>query len=72
MAEPIAKAGIPVLLLYGGKDSVVPPTRNCERFIEKFKKAGGRIEVVRHGEYAHHPHGLDVDEQDRFVMFFGK
>ena len=72
MAEPIAKAGISVLLLYGGKDAVVPPTRNCERFIEKFKKAGGRIEVVRRGEYAHHPHGLDVDEQDRFVMFFGK
>lgn len=59
MAGAIAKAGIPVLLLYGGKDKVVPPERNCELFLARFKAAGGRIRAVRRAAYGHHPHGAD-------------
>ena len=62
MAERIAAADIPVLLLYGGVDAVVPPTRNCEPFAKRFKAAGGDITVVKRGLYAHHPHGVEVDE----------
>jgi len=69
-AAPIAKAGIPVLLLYGGKDGVVPPAKNCELFARRFREAGGKITVERRGEYGHHPHGLEMDEQQRFVDFF--
>ncbi|MGN0846378.1 MAG: alpha/beta hydrolase [Kiritimatiellia bacterium] len=69
-AEPIAKAGIPILLLYGGADAVVPPGPNCELFAKRFKDFGGVIRVQRRGGYGHHPHGLEVDEQQQFVDFF--
>ena len=71
LATPIAKAGIPIFLLYGGKDRVVPPKRNCELFVERFRAAGGTISIERRDDFAHHPHGLEVDEQQRFVDFFG-
>lgn len=70
MYEPIAKAGIPVLLLYGGSDATVPPSGNCLRFAESFKSAGGDIEIVAREHYGHHPHGLEIDEQQKFVDFF--
>ncbi len=62
MAERLASAKIPVLLLYGGVDAVVPPARNCEPFAGRFKAAGGDITVVKRGLYAHHPHGVEIDE----------
>jgi len=69
-AEPIAKAGIPILLLYGGADEVVPPARNCELFVKRFQSFGGKIKVQKRGSYGHHPHGLEVNEQQQFVDFF--
>ena len=54
----IAKAGIPILLLYGGADTVVVPKENCEIFAERFKAAGGDITVFRRPTYGHHPHGF--------------
>ena len=59
MAPSVAKAGIPILLLYGGKDVVVPPKTSCEPFIERFKAAGGNISVTCRPTYGHHPHGED-------------
>jgi len=47
MADKLAATKIPVLLLYGGVDAVVPPARNCEPFAERFKAAGGDITVVK-------------------------
>jgi len=70
MYEPIAKAGIPILLIYGGADTTVPPLENCLRFANSFKSAGGNIEIVARKHYGHHPHGLEVDEQQKFVDFF--
>lgn len=70
MYEPIAKAGIPILLVFGGADTIVPPNENCIRFADAFKAAGGNIEIVARKLYGHHPHGLDVDEQQKFVDFF--
>ena len=69
-ATPIAKAGIPILLLYGGKDSVVPPVLNSEIFAPRFKSAGGSIRVVRRDAYEHHPHGVETDS-NVIVDFFG-
>ena len=59
MAAKVAAAKIPVLLLYGGADGVVPPKRNCELFIPRFQAAGGDIRVVKRSSFGHHPHGLD-------------
>ena len=70
MYEPSAKAGIPILLVFGGADTIVPPNENCIRFADAFKAAGGNIEIVARELYGHHPHGLDVDEQQKFVDFF--
>ena len=58
LADKIAKAKIPVLLLYGGADTVVPPAKNCEIFIPRFKAAGGNIKVFKRDMYGHHPHGF--------------
>ncbi|MBR5549119.1 MAG: alpha/beta fold hydrolase [Kiritimatiellae bacterium] len=58
LADKIAKAKIPVLLLYGGADTVVPPSKNCEIFIPRFKAAGGNIKVFKRDMYGHHPHGF--------------
>ena len=69
MAEPVAKAGIPILLRYGGQDQTVPPAKNCEIFVPKFKAAGGRIEVIRDGMYGHHPHGFEIDSP-KLIDFF--
>jgi pimeloyl-ACP methyl ester carboxylesterase len=71
-AGPIAKAGIPVLILYGGVDTVVPPEKNCIRFAEAFEKAGGDLTIERRGRYGHHPHGVEPNEVQRIVNFFDR
>ena len=70
MAESLAKTGIPVLLLYGGQDQTVPPASNCELFAQRFKSAGGRLEVEKRALFGHHPHGMDPDKTARIVNFF--
>ena len=69
-AAPIAKAGIPVLCVYGGKDGVVPAEKNILRFADDFEKAGGHLKLWRDNRRGHHPHGLDLGEQRVFVNFF--
>ena len=70
MAEKIAAAKIPILLLYGGQDQTVPPALNCERFVARFKAAGGDAQVEKRGLFGHHPHGLDPNKTGRIVKFF--
>ena len=70
LAEPIAKAGIPVLILYGGQDMVVNPALNCERFVPAFKNAGGDIRVEKRDLYGHHPHGFEHGDIPRIVEYF--
>jgi len=72
MADKIAAAKIPVLLLYGGQDQTVPPYLNCELFAARFKKAGGEMIVNARKLFGHHPHGLDPDKTQQIVDFFTK
>ncbi len=69
LAEPVAKAGISILLRYGGQDQTVLPKFNSELFIPRFKAVGGKIEVIRDGGYGHHPHGFEVDSP-KLLDFF--
>ena len=62
MADGVAKSGAPVYLLYGGVDRVVPPAQNCKMFVPRLKAAGVKVTEVARGAYAHHPHGLEVDD----------
>ena len=70
MADRLAKADIPILLLYGGQDETVPPSKNCELFATKFKASGGKIDIRLRGLYGHHPHGEDPDKTSSIVSFF--
>ncbi|MBR7138090.1 MAG: prolyl oligopeptidase family serine peptidase [Lentisphaeria bacterium] len=56
---PIVEAGIPLLLLMGLADTVLPPERNGLLLAERWRKAGGMIEVIERPSWGHHPHGLD-------------
>ena len=70
LAAKIAEARIPIFLLYGGQDQTVPPAKNSEIFLERFKKAGGNIKVDYRGGFGHHPHGLDPNKTQPIIDFF--
>lgn len=70
LADKIAKAKIPVLLLYGGADTTVPPAGNCELFVPRFKAAGGDIKVFKRDMYGHHPHGFQGAENVGAIVDF--
>ncbi len=73
MAAAIAKAGIPVCLLYGGQDSTVPPFCNAELFAARYKTAGGpQIIVEGRPLYGHHPHGFEHEDLWKIIDFFEK
>ncbi|MGC4003035.1 MAG: prolyl oligopeptidase family serine peptidase [Pirellulales bacterium] len=56
--EPLAKAKISLLLVYGDADKVVPHPENSELVFDRYTKLGGPVErIVKPGQ-DHHPHGL--------------
>ena len=69
-AAQIAAAKIPILLVYGGSDTVVPPPQNCRLFAARFKAAGGDLKEIPRDLFGHHPHGLDPDKTQPIVDFF--
>ena len=72
MAKTLADTDIKILVLYGGKDDVVPPTYNCSRFAVFYKSAGGNpdnLKMVGIPQRGHHPHGVDAND-DTIVNFF--
>ncbi len=55
---PLAKAKVPILLVYGDSDTVVPHRENSEVIYTRYKALGGHVErIVKPGQ-DHHPHGL--------------
>lgn len=54
----VAKAGIPVLHVYGEADTVVPYSENTALLAEQFRQAGGVIELIGKAGVGHHPHSL--------------
>ena len=72
MGETLAKAGIPILLLYGGQDQTVDPTLNCEPFAARFKAAGGDITIRKRPAFGHHPHGEEIGKTAVIADFLGR
>ena len=70
MAQTIAEAGIPILLLYGERDTVVNPELNCKLFASRFIQAGGDIKIIARGMWDHHPHGLDPGDTGEIQNLF--
>ena len=67
---PLAKAKIPILLVYGDSDKVVPHKENSEVVYDRYKALGGPVErIVKPGQ-DHHPHGLT--DPRPIVEFFEK
>ena len=66
----LAKAKVPLLLVYGDSDKVVPHKENSEVVYDRYKELGGPVErVVKEGQ-DHHPHGLK--DPKPIVEFFEK
>ena len=55
----IAKAGIPVIHVYGDADLVVPHEENTTSLAKNFKAAGGTIKLIPKAGIGHHPHSLE-------------
>ncbi len=55
----ILKHGIPVLLIYGDSDTIVPYEENGALLEEYYRKNGGTIVTVMKENCGHHPHGLE-------------
>jgi pimeloyl-ACP methyl ester carboxylesterase len=57
-ATALAKAGIPVISVCGDADEAVPLEENTKIFEERYRAAGGKIEVILKPGGKHHPHSL--------------
>lgn len=58
-AERIAAERIPVMIVAGGADTVVPWEENGKIFAERMRAAGGRVAVILKPDCGHHPHSLE-------------
>ncbi|MCX6955060.1 MAG: prolyl oligopeptidase family serine peptidase [Verrucomicrobia bacterium] len=54
----VAKAGVPILSVCGGADSLVPMAQNTSVLEKRYKELGGTIEVIVKPGGEHHPHSL--------------
>jgi pimeloyl-ACP methyl ester carboxylesterase len=57
--EPLAKAKVPLLHVYGDADDVVPWEENTGLVAKRYRKLGGQITLIAKKGVGHHPHGLD-------------
>ena len=56
--EPVAKAGIPILLIAGDADEAVPLPENGAILKQRYDELGGVCEVIIKPGGKHHPHSL--------------
>lgn len=57
LLEPLAKAGVPILMVCGTKDVTVPYEENGAIMKERYEELGGSIQIIFEDK-GHHPHGL--------------
>jgi alpha-beta hydrolase superfamily lysophospholipase len=66
---PLATAKIPVLLVYGDADDVVPHDENSLVLAERYRQLGGPVTTIPKPGIGHHPHGLtDPTPIVEFIM----
>jgi pimeloyl-ACP methyl ester carboxylesterase len=68
--EQLAKAGVPLLHVYGDADKVVPWDENTGVIAERYRKLGGSIKLIAKPGVGHHPHGLK--ESTPIIEFIAK
>lgn len=57
--RPLARAGVPLLHVYGDADEVVPWQENTRLIAQRYRDLGGSITLIAKPGVGHHPHGLD-------------
>ena len=66
----IARARMPILLVYADRDQIVPHQENSEVVFDRYRALGGPIERIVKPGLDHHPHGLP--DPAPIVAFFEK
>lgn len=66
--DGLARAGVPLLHVFGDADEVVPWEENTGVIARRYQELGGLIELIRKPGVKHHPHGLD--DPTPIVQFF--
>ena len=61
--QPLAKNKVPIALVLGLADKVVPVAENGEALATNYKKLGGPVRVWRKPNLGHHPHGLHPPDE---------
>ena len=56
---PLAREKVPLLLVCGLADDVVPYEVNGKRLAARYRKLGGPVEVIEKPGIGHHPHSLE-------------
>lgn len=54
----VARSRVPILIVCGDADKVVPYPENTAKFEQRYREAGGPIEVIVKPGVDHHPHSL--------------
>ncbi len=57
--KPLAEAGIPILIVTGDSDRVVPHEENTLIAEQRYRVLGGKIQVILKPGVDHHPHSLE-------------
>jgi pimeloyl-ACP methyl ester carboxylesterase len=57
--EAVADASIPIILVAGGADDIVPYKENGKILAERYRELGGTIQVIVKPDCGHHPHSLE-------------
>lgn len=57
--KEIAEAGIPVMLVAGGADELVPYQENGAILEQRLRALGGKIKTIVKPDCGHHPHSLE-------------
>lgn len=58
-AEPLARSGLPILIVQGDADTIVPKEENSDLFVERLRMAGASPVVFHKPGCDHHPHSLN-------------
>ena len=56
--KPLAEKQVPLLHIVGAADTVVPVAENTTIVEQRFKRLGGKIQVISKPGIGHHPHSL--------------
>jgi len=57
--EPVAKAGIPIIVVSGDADKAAIYSENTEILVRRYRELGGPIESIVKPGGEHHPHSLE-------------